>query len=101
MDSSINLLVFETWFCDKKNPPLADIVSKQDIANNDRVSLHKITNGTSTYILETNQEVAYSSVLESKGSINLIVENSSEKGEKYEMEGLKCWLCRENHRLKD
>ena len=39
-------------------------------------------------------------VLESKGNIKTIVENSSEKEEK-KLQGLKCWLCSENHRLND
>ena len=103
MDGSVNLLVFETWLDDQIKVffnPLADIVNNQDLANKGRLSLHKLTNRTNTNILETSQEVPDSSALESKGNINTIVENTSEK-EKKKTQGLKCWLCRENHRLKD
>ena len=84
MDGSVNLLVFETWLDDQIKVcfnPLADIVNKQDLANKGRLSLHKLTNRTNTNILETSQEVPDSSV-ESKGNINTIVENTSEKEKK-------------------
>ena len=102
MDGSINLLVFETGLDDQIKVsfnPLADIVNKQDLASKGRISLHKLTNGSNN-VLETSQEVSDSSVLESKGNINTIVEKTSEKEEK-KTQGLKCWLYRENHRLKD
>ena len=57
----------------------ADIVKRQDLANKGRLSLHKLTNRTNTNVLETSQEIPDSSVLESKGSTNTIVESSSEK----------------------
>ena len=85
MDGSVNLLVFERWLDDQIKVcfnPLADIVNKQDLANKGRLSLHKLTNRTNTNVLETSQEVPDSSVLESKGNINTIIENTSEKEKK-------------------
>ena len=95
MDGSVNLLVIDTWLDDQIKVcfnALADIVNKQDLANKGRLSLHKLTNRTNTNVLETGQEVPDSSAQ--------IVENTSDK-EKKKTQGLKCWLCRENHRLKD
>ena len=84
MDSSLNLLLFEAWIDDQMKVcfnPLADIVTKKDLANKGRPSLHKLTNNANTNVLETSQKVPDSSVLESKGNINRIVENTSEKEE--------------------
>ena len=80
-----DLLVIETWLDNQIKVcfnPLADIVNKQDLANKGRLSLHKLTNRTKTNVLETRQEVPDSSVRESKGNTNTIVESASEKKEK-------------------
>ena len=101
MDGSINLLVFEKWLDDQIKicfNPLADIVNKHDLTNKNKLSFIKSYPKANTNSLDISENVKDETDNELKGIINGIAKDSNQN-EQYI--GLKCWLCGDNHRLKD
>ena len=101
MDGSVNLLIFEKWLDDQIKVcfnPLADIVNKQDLSNKNKLPLSKSYSKLTANSLDTSEEVQDEKDQELKSNSNNTVSSSDKTTE---IVRFKCWLCGNNHRLKD
>ena len=101
MDGSVNLLTFEKWLDDQIKVcfnPLADIVNKQDLRNKSKLPLSKSYSKLTANSLDISEEIQDEKDQELKSNSNGIVSSSNKTTESA---GSKCWLCGNNHRLKD
>ena len=78
--------------------PLADIVNKQDLSNKNKLPLSKSYSKLTANSLDTSEEVQDEKDQELKSNSNNTVSSSDKTTETVRF---KCWLCGNNHRLKD
>ena len=102
MDSSVKLLIFKKWLLDNQIKvcfnPLADIVNKQDLSNKRKLPLSKSYSKLTANSLDISEEIQGEKDQEHKSNSNSIESSSNKTTESVRF---KCWLCRNNHRLKD
>ena len=101
IDGSVNLLIFEKWLDDQIKVcfnPLADIVNKQDLSNKSKLPLSKSYSKLTANSLHISEEIQDEKDQELKSNSNSIVSSSKKTTESVEF---KCWLCGNNHRLKE
>ena len=78
--------------------PFADVVNKQDLSNGSKLTISKSYSKLTVNSLGISDEFQDKKVQEPKSNSNSIVNSSNKTTESV---GFKCWLCGNNHRLKE
>ena len=78
--------------------PLADIVNKQDLSNKRKLPLSKSYSNLTANSLDISEEIQGEKDQEHKSNSNSIESSSNKTTESVRF---KCWLCKNNQRLKD